>query len=227
MLLMPLSLLPGALALAGAQQPTPPDPLKTVRVLYPANRTVAQAGPVRLIVAAPKAMAKLAATLDGKPLALQRLPFADAWMTPGVLTATADAVADRAETVLWIATPKLAAGTHTAVVAGRKVQFRAVKGKAPSGWTDRYAHSTPAGAASDCAGCHDTKGKALGAATMPDTCSRCHDEATVQNKHSHTPTPLARCAMCHDPHGAPRPKLLLDEKKKLCSRCHEAGHSKS
>ncbi len=66
----------------------------------------------------------------------------------------------------------------------------------------------------------------LGGVKTPEACHACHAEADLQLKHSHIMDMLSRCWTCHDPHGSTRPKLLVDEKKKLCSRCHEAGHSK-
>ena len=224
--LAPVLLWIGSLAPSGGQAP-PKASSAGVRVLYPPDRCMVRSGVVRLMIAAPRSLQRVPASLDGKPLALQRLPFAEAWVSPGALRPTAEAVGDRGETAVWVAQPKLAPGLHVASVAGRKLQLR-VGSIAPQGWTQLYAHRTvgPDTAKPDCSGCHDMAGGALGAARTPNACAACHDEAAVQSIHSHVPQPFARCAMCHDPHGASRPKLLVDDKRKLCSRCHDAGHSK-
>lgn len=78
----------------------------------------------------------------------------------------------------------------------------------------------------DCQVCHGGNKGVLSAAATPRACSPCHPEASVQLIHRHVAEPLARCAMCHDPHGAPFPKLLLAPRDKLCSQCHALGHSK-
>lgn len=220
-------LLAGTLALGG-KQAAAPDASLTIRVLYPPDRCAVLSGALRVIVAAPKRLARLPARLDGKPLALQRMPFAATWLTPGAIRSTAEAVGDRAETAIWIAQPRLAPGRHTLAVVGPTLQFTVGKATPPVGWAAFHAHPALGGepARPDCAACHDRTEGALGAARTPAACARCHDEAAVQSIHSHVPQPFARCAMCHDPHGASRPKMLVDDKHRLCSRCHEAGHAK-
>lgn len=200
------------------------DAPQGVRILYPAGRSACEAGPLRVVVATPLGTSRLAATLDGKPVALQRLTFADTWVLPGKLKATAERVGDRSAAALWVAQLDLKPGRHTLAAGGQKVQVCA--GKAPAGWASAYAHKPAGTGKTDCAGCHEMEGAALGAARTPKACASCHDEASVQLIHKHVAEPLARCAMCHDPHGAARPKLLVDAKEKLCSKCHESGHSK-
>jgi len=212
-----LPLLPALSALA--------DSGSGVRILYPPSRSALPDGPVRMIVAAPLSL-RLSGTLDGRPLTLSRLAFADTWQTPGRLKVTDALIGDRSAAALWVASISLAPGNHTVVVGGQRLELCRPKGQAPAGWTDFYAHRLTTNAKLDCSGCHEITDGALGSAHTPDACAGCHDEGSVQLIHRHVSEPLGNCAMCHDPHGTSRPKMLQDTKEKLCSRCHEAGHSK-
>lgn len=214
--------------LAAVAQAPSSNPASGVRVLYPANRTV-HVRPTRVIVATPLTAAKPIATLDGKPFVLHRMTFADSWLAPGKLKATAELVGDRSVTALWASSVRLAPGPHVLMVAGKRLDLRGATGTVPAGWTTALEHS-PVGAAAgklDCGGCHEMTGAVVGTVPTPKACATCHDDAAVQLIHRHITEPLARCAMCHDPHGSARPKLLTDAKEKLCSKCHAVGHSKS
>jgi len=199
-----------------------------VRLLYPPNRSLLT-GPTRLIIAAPKADAAPATTLDGQPLALRRMEFAPTWQLPGKLKATAKLVGDRAATTLWTATLDLKPGGHAVVVGGQTLDVWG-KGEsaAPAAYTLLHSHGLMGedAAQPDCGGCHEQPEGALASSPTPKACAGCHDEDTVQLVHQHVAPPLARCASCHDPHGSTRAKLLVDTKEALCVRCHEAGHSK-
>ena len=205
-------------------------PTDAVRILYPASRTV-HVGPVSLIAATPIATKKLPATLDGKPISLRRLTFSDTWQMTGLLKSTDALVGDRTTTALWAAELTMTPGPHIAVIGGKRIELRGAKdSKAiiPAGYTITYAHKalTLRDGKIDCGSCHERTGDTLGEVRTPKVCAPCHDETSVQLIHSHVPQPLNNCAMCHDPHGSPRPKLLLDAKAKLCSKCHSAGHIK-
>ncbi len=76
-------------------------PAVRTRVLYPANRSF-HTRAVTVIVVTPASTATLRATLNGKPLALRRMRFAEGWVLPGSLEATAKAVGDRRKAVLWV-----------------------------------------------------------------------------------------------------------------------------
>lgn len=202
--------------------------LEPVRLLYPANRT-AHAGPVRLMAATAKDAPAPPATLDGQPLALQRLEFAPTWQLPGKLKETAARVGERSTAALWVATLELKPGAHTVLVGGHKLAlWREGDVARPADYALAHSHA-PVGQEApklDCAGCHEQPDGALETARTPHSCADCHDEDSVQLIHQHVSPPLARCASCHDPHGSARPKLLVDSKEALCSRCHEKGHSK-
>lgn len=198
------------------------------RLLYPPDHS-AVAGPVRLILATAKDAPAPAATLDGQPLKLTRLAFAETWTLPGRIKTTAKQLGDRQQAAVWVAALDLKAGAHEVVAAGGKLAlWRTSDAPTPEGYTLLHSHSAVGDDAPklDCGGCHDAADSALGAVPTPKACGGCHDEDSVQLIHSHVSPPLARCASCHDPHGTARPKMLVDSKEALCSRCHEAGHSK-
>lgn len=219
--------------LAAAPAAPDTDPTAGLRILYPPTRS-AVSRPVRLIVAAPQAADAPVGSLDGRPLTLGRLTFAGTWVLSGKLKETARLVGDRATTALWVAVLELAPGTHTVAVGDQQLALWSGAGEPPKDYTRLHAHAPVGDAAPgaggaakpDCSGCHGQTGDQLDTVPTPKACGGCHDEAAVQLRHRHVAEPLARCAHCHDPHGAVRSKLLVDVKPALCRRCHDAGHSK-
>lgn len=210
---------------AGAQTP---DPAKGVRILYPAPRS-AHSSPVRLMIATEKSATTPAVKLDGKPVPMTKMTFAETWAIPSKLKRTAARVRDRAACVLWVAQITLAPGQHVVAAGDQKLPLLGVKNSSTplaAGWTRASAHRLlPSGGhKQDCAACHELTDDALGSVATPNVCAPCHDETSVQLIHNHIPQPLAKCAMCHDPHGAALPKLLVDTKQKLCTKCHASGH---
>lgn len=202
-------------------------PAVRTRVLYPVNRSF-HTRAVMVIVVTPASASTLRATLNGKPLTLRRMRFAEGWVLPGSLEATAKAVGDRRKAVLWVGNVADRPGRYAlSVPAASAVNFQIGKGSPPSGWSRAYVHPPipAAGGSSPCNGCHAMPGDRLDSARYPDSC-RCHGESAVQLAHKHVVPPLTRCAMCHDPHGATRARLLVAPKEKLCIRCHAAGRSK-
>jgi len=86
-------------------------------------------------------------------------------------------------------------------------------------------------AADDCTTCHEMVVGEDGtrvslAASEPDLCVLCHDDlsgaAAAELQVSHPPVTDA-CTTCHDPHAAPRERLLVDSAPDLCGACHDAG----
>lgn len=198
-----------------------------LRVLYPADHSVLT-GPVRLIVATAKDADPPSATFDGRPLTLTKLLFDRRWRLSGKLQETAKRVGERRATALWVVTLDLPTGAHTVTIAGHHLDLWRSGDAAPPAESRAFHSHAPVGVAGklDCDGCHEQPDGSLGVARTPQACEDCHDEAAVQLVHQHVFPPLARCALCHDPHGTMRPKMLVAEKQVLCSRCHEAGHSK-
>jgi predicted CXXCH cytochrome family protein len=195
-------------------------------VLYPPGR-ISVSGSVPIMVAGPRGGAAPVVKLDGRPVKLKRIGFADDWVTPGLLTATARRVGERQTAALWYAEATVKPGRRTLTAAGSSRALHVGAG-APKNWPVFHRHQPIAQKerSVSCSACHTWSGGALGRATMPDACAPCHPDTRVQAIHKHITPPLARCAMCHDPHGAVRAALLTDTKERLCSRCHAAGHSK-
>lgn len=195
------------------------------RILYPRDRTV-ESGPVTIIVAASVAAPSLSATLDGKPLRLRRLVFDRDWVTPGAIESLGQQIAERETTALWVARVTVP-GRHVVAIGAARVAF-ALGVRPPKGWQAGLAHPPMPSrkSALGCDDCHQMPAGRLGPARTPDACGSCHPETAVQLAHKHVAQPLARCGMCHDPHGASYPRLLVAPKEKLCIRCHAGGHSK-
>ncbi len=203
-------------------------PQSDLKIIYPSNLSV-HAAPAVVIIAAPTSVRKVTATVDGKPLPLRHMTFDPDWVTPTAIEALERRIGDRQGKALWVG--RVAGpGRHVIAVNGsgtKKVMVATTRAPAP--WKRAYTHPAvrSAGDALGCAGCHKSAaGGALGAARTPNVCAPCHTEADVQLAHKHVAQPLARCGMCHDPHGAARERLLVEPKEKLCIRCHSAGHSK-
>ncbi len=195
-------------------------------LLYPSGKT-SHSGPIEIIVAGPSGGARPDVRLNGRPVRLERLRFAEDWVTPGAISQTASRLGDRHASDLWIGKAVVRAGRGALTVGKETVSLYGGKAS-PPGWQPYRRHpQVPARKeGSTCSGCHEMKAGDLGRASTPTSCSPCHSEVSVQTIHKHVAPPLARCAMCHDPHGSVRANLLTDAKEKLCTRCHAAGHSK-
>jgi predicted CXXCH cytochrome family protein len=217
------------------------------RVLYPVSGSIVTANPALILVIGPDAPAPPAFTLDGKPLAVTKYTFAEAWKD--VLGKVASPVGsphlplrspllkDKKGKVVWAAVAKLADGPHALALGGKALaafSSRPAEADDLKNWTDPvlHVHNPPKNRAEalDCAKCHeaDPSGnkRILGVAPIPRTCYGCHEEVEMQLVHEHVMEFLAKCQMCHDPHASTRPWLLIDTKKKVCMMCHEEGHAK-
>jgi len=198
-------------------------------LLYPVPRSVVKPGPVLIVAATPTGKALSAARLNGKRLALRKMLFDPEWQTTGLLPTSAY-IGSRSGTTLYCALVSLGPGAHMVQLGARKVQLLAgVGSRLPPGWTRWYVHPPNVSTADNlgCGTCHEVKDSRLGPVALPERCAPCHSDTAVQVIHKHVTPPLARCAMCHDPHGSSRARLLTDSKEKLCTRCHAGGHSKS
>jgi DmsE family decaheme c-type cytochrome len=54
-------------------------------------------------------------------------------------------------------------------------------------------------------------------------CLACHTdfEQKLKNRFVHTPVRSGECSGCHDPHVSSHGKLLADEPREVCARCHD------
>ena len=77
-----------------------------------------------------------------------------------------------------------------------------------------------------CTGCHNPHGGEKGnlnAATVEDTCFKCHADKAGPYQFEHPPV-VEECTICHRPHGSPNNSLLKQDQPFLCLRCHKAPH---
>jgi len=92
---------------------------------------------------------------------------------------------------------------------------------------------TPAGARvhepvakGECLSCHDPHGSAekamLRGERYADACKTCHEDVTGAHDRVHGPASAGACGACHEPHAARLPRLLIEDGRDLCLRCHVA-----
>jgi DmsE family decaheme c-type cytochrome len=79
-----------------------------------------------------------------------------------------------------------------------------------------------------CASCHNPHGSpnpsSLVAATVNQTCYKCHPERRGPFLWEHAPV-MENCLTCHEAHGSTKPQLLKVNPPRLCQECHAAtGH---
>lgn len=79
-------------------------------------------------------------------------------------------------------------------------------------------------AAGECKLCHqsaDPKRPGPVSKPSPGLCLDCHDEFAQVLGRPHTHAPARQdCMLCHNPHNAAQPKLLLGEPRAVCGECH-------
>lgn len=219
-----------------------------MRLLYPFDSTVLLTDAVQVIAIAKSLKSDLAITLDGQPMKLDRMQFSDSWLPrnrqalsplPGksnrASAGTTYPAPGKSEEVVLLANATLAPGKHTIEADGLKaLLFRSTvpdHHDAPVNWQVFRSHPAPAKSAKtmSCQSCHKMQSAQsdflLGRAKTPDACQACHRLVDLRLIHAHVMDPLSDCSLCHDPHGTTWPSLLVDRKEKLCTKCHEAGHS--
>jgi predicted CXXCH cytochrome family protein len=218
-----------------------------IRVLYPVAGSIVTASPSTILILAADAPAPPAFTLDGKPLAVEKFTFAEAWK--GVpekvdipagssdLPLRSPLLKEKAGKAVWAAVAPLAAGEHAIALDGATLAAftsRAPEADDGKSWTKPVlrVHNPPKNRAEalDCAKCHEADAggnkRLLGVVAIPKACNACHEEVDLQLAHQHVMEFLAKCHTCHDPHAAIRPRQLIDTRKKVCTLCHEEGHAK-
>jgi predicted CXXCH cytochrome family protein len=80
-----------------------------------------------------------------------------------------------------------------------------------------------------CIGCHSPHGsvqrRLIKANTTSEMCLSCHAAVLEGRPHVHSPIAKGDCLGCHKAHTSELPKLMIEEGKALCLRCHEnVGH---
>jgi len=216
-------------------------------VLYPPDGSVVNSELVLVMAVSPASRAEARLTLDGKALETERMGFAATWASrSGRLFPTsrpaespspgAVLLKDKSTSILLVGVAKLSPGRHVIGADGSEVKLHysanADVASAPAGWPVYKAHPSPKepADATACQKCHamsEVEGRrALGLAKTPTSCEGCHDEIALQLAHRHVMDSLSKCQTCHESHGSVRVRLLTDTEQKLCTQCHEAGHSK-
>lgn len=80
-----------------------------------------------------------------------------------------------------------------------------------------------------CIGCHNPHGsvqrRLIKANSTSEMCLSCHTTLLEGRPHVHSPIARGDCLGCHKAHTSVLPKLMVEEGKALCLRCHEnVGH---
>lgn len=214
-----------------------------VRILYPADGSALTGNKIAIVAVAPAGRKTVRITLDGRELEAERMTFAESISIRGTRlyasTRPSDLVRakmmeDSANKALWVAGAELSAGEHVIAAEGREVRVHyATNGQTPPApWAKVYLHgySKNNGVVNSCEKCHAMEkngdGRVLGASPTPRSCEECHPEVDVQLTHRHVLDSISKCYSCHDPHASDRQWLLVDTQEKLCTACHEGGHSK-
>ncbi len=75
-----------------------------------------------------------------------------------------------------------------------------------------------------CTECHNPHGsdqrRMLAGATVSETCLSCHKAVLEGRPHVHSPIAKGDCLGCHKAHSSVLPKLMVEEGRALCLRCH-------
>ena len=224
-----------------------PDPGTNVAlpvILWPADGCAVRVGTVQVVTVGRAGAGTPELRLDGQPLKLERFDFAPTWLSKPPRSASTKKLTQaaaspllrsRQDKTIWTTVATLSPGQHALELDAAKTRLLRLTSQdgtnAPSGWALWHPHPSPTKPEEpiQCASCHDVKtaatGTVIGRAKPPKNCFTCHNEVDLRLAHSHVLEPLSNCLMCHDPHGSTRPKLLIDTREKLCTQCHEAGHS--
>jgi len=217
------------------------------RVLYPPKGAVVTRNPVLMMILTVDGEVPPAFELDGSPLPLHKMTLAEAWASVPAriplaagdddLPLRSPLLATKDDKALWVTAEDLRPGEHTLERDGVTLStffFRDTQAldRDAEGDSLLRVHGSPATKADalNCAQCHGSAGPdaaaTLGVVRIPESCHGCHDDVDLSLAHEHVMEFLAKCQMCHDPHGATRPSLLIDSREKVCGQCHEAGYAR-
>jgi len=190
---------------AGGEDP-PAQP--TLRVLFPADRSVIETGQFEWIgVWKPgregEAPPELQVDGTGHPWEPYHLPalVARLKLSPG--------------------RHSLQIGPHTWTIFVRGDQAP----EPPTDWPVFRKHPPTARGDRACHSCHEVRqdehGFTVSPPRTPDVCEPCHTDLQLEATHFHPREPLTSCQRCHALHGSSRPALLTKPVKELCAACHE------
>lgn len=86
----------------------------------------------------------------------------------------------------------------------------------PAGFAPFVQHPPLAGVA--CTQCHELTRR--GRFHFKGGCFDCHQQSAFAKTHTHDPTLLAECGLCHNAHGSTVKAHLLYSKEAACKQCH-------
>jgi predicted CXXCH cytochrome family protein len=215
-----------------------------VRVLYPPAGAIVTSNPALIMILGPDRPEPPPFELDGVVLPVKKITFAEAWeMVPTKIPIPAGSddlplrsplLEDKTGNVVWATAEQLSEGEHVVSLDGGTLatfSSRAPKESDVRTWEEPVlrVHGAPGSRAEalDCGQCHRSESsRVLGVAPVPEACHNCHADVDLALAHEHVMEFLAKCQMCHDPHAATGPSLLIDTREVVCSLCHESGHAR-
>ena len=88
----------------------------------------------------------------------------------------------------------------------------------PAGWAVFRQHPP----AAKCDACHSNTSETWSLESVPtmESCKGCHDLAKFPETHTHAPSVLEECQLCHQPHGSKEAFHLKFPKETACKQCH-------
>lgn len=196
-------------------------------ITYPPDRCVLLDGGIHAVALLDDDQLDDGLKLDGKPAQTKRMPVGK--LGTGSTKPGGKPIVKK-RSVLILA-DEIGPGRHVLTAGKEKVRVFVVKSMdrdaAPKDWPTYEPHPpTSAGEALKCGLCHEKSANGdatvLGPADEPKVCFKCHDQDEYLLAHSpHRLETFSACGFCHFPHGATRKKLLVEDVKTMCVRCHE------
>lgn len=163
------------------------------KIMRPADKAAMPSGQVDIVATAPAGKLEL----DGKAIVAEK-PF------PNVLHLSVQA----------------AAGEHSLALiweGGRKDIHFFVGPNPPAGY-QRFRQHPPV-ADVQCTQCHELSSRGR-FRFKNNSCFDCHQKDSFVKVHTHEPTLLAECGLCHNAHGSTVKAHLLYPKETACRQCH-------
>lgn len=162
------------------------------KIMRPVDGAAMPSSQVDIIATAPAGKLQL----DGQPLTAEQ-PFPDVFHT----------------------VVKAAPGVHSLVLNwdGGQKQIRFYVGPNPPAGFQPY-HQHPPVANVPCTQCHEMS--ARGHFRFKVGCFDCHQRDSFAKVHTHDPSVLSECGLCHNAHGSTAKALLLYPKETACKLCH-------
>ena len=175
----------------------------SLRLLFPADRSVLEAGRFEVIGVLPEGATEAPPLrVDGK--SAEWLPVA---------------------APVLVARLELSSGAHEIALGSTTLRIYVRGEEPPDDWAAFQSHPGAQDGWKNCAVCHETAevdGRTtVGDLREPEACRECHSADDFQLAHFHPERPLAGCHQCHALHGSPNESFLKSPIKQLCAKCHD------